>query len=225
LALGTVAGCGPAGRLDASPTDAIAEEHMPAYATVWLTADPPVASRHLAIALRDPDEPGWSRDLVFDPGTTVRGSFGVSSGTYRLVAEDPGCTLDLTLGPERESDVVLHVAEDGTCSLVVDREHAVGEVAHDDEGGSVDARVTAEGNDLLVRARSLDTPRNPVPQPVPPDEGRLAILDGLWPGAYVVELIRDGEVIESQTIEIEPANADGTPGGDLVEIVLDGRPD
>ncbi len=119
---------------------------------------------------------------------------------------------------------MLHLPDDGSCSFEIVREHAAGAIAHLDSG-SIDVRVTAPGDGLIVDVRSLDTPANPVPGPVPPDEGGLAILDGLAPGSYEVRLLRDGEVVETKTVVIEPAEADGTPGGDLVEVVLDGRPD
>jgi hypothetical protein len=211
-----VVGCGTG--LNQTGTEGAVEEHMPAYAGLWLAADPTVAAQRITVSLQDPDNPGWSEDASFERGTIVRTSFGVSAGTYRIVAADPGCALDLTLGPERESDLVIHVPGDGTCSFEVVREHGA-DVSHV-AAGSLDARVTAAGDGLLVELRSLDTPKNPVPDPVPPDEGRLAIVEPVWPGRYEVRLVRGDEVLETQRIVV-----DETASGDLVELVLDGRPD
>ena len=104
--------------------------------------------------------------------------------------------------------------------LAIVRQHGE-EITHE-ASGTLNANVTAEpGGILMVDVVSLDKPRLPVPDPIPPDEGRLAIVGPLWPGRYDVRLLRDCVPIEVTEVTIDKRD----PAGDLVELTLDGRPD
>ncbi len=212
--LSLVAGCALAGQGSTSQP----EEHMSAFASIWLTGEPAVADRTLEVELRDQDDAAFTQVETFEPGVIVRTSFGVSAGPYRLVGQDGSCGLDLVLGPELESDVVFRIDATGGCAFERIREHGP-ELSHESSGTLVATIAAEHGGQLLVEVRSLDTPANPIPDAVPPDEGDLAIIQPLWPGRYEVRLLRDGTPIETRELTIT-----SKPSGDRVEITLDGQP-
>jgi hypothetical protein len=216
----TVAGCGPI--LPAAPSPAPTangEEHLPAAASIWLTGEPQVAVHGFAVDLRSPDAPGFRQTEAFSDGTIIRAVFSVAAGSYLVRTIDDRCTIALTLAPLRESDVVIRTAPDGSCVFALAREHDAG-IEHV-ASGTLDVHVLAPpGGHLEVLVRSTDTPANPDPHAVPPDEGHLAIVGPIWPGSYDVILTRDGVVLEETTITIR----DVGPAGDLVELWLDGIP-
>jgi hypothetical protein len=191
-------------------------EDMPLWASVEVTADPPVAERPVELQLLTLPEGEPLRHTTIPPGTVVRWSEGLSADPYRLVALGGRCQLDVTLPPERQTHVVLHLEPD-PCEFEV-----LADAPPETPSGSVAATVTVrpwEG--LLVEAISLDDPREPVPEPAPPDEGGLAQLGPLYPGHYEIRLRRGAEVLETQLVTI----ADSGPAGDTVTLTLDGRSD
>jgi hypothetical protein len=124
-----VAACG---LIPAPPTSTpVAEEQLPSFAGIWLTAAPEIPVRPVSFEVTSPDDPGFRRTHTFQAGSVLRGSVPVSAGRYHLAALDGGCVIDLTLGPEREMDVRLIVVADGTCRFVVTREHG-DDVVHDE---------------------------------------------------------------------------------------------
>ena len=82
-----------------------------------------------------------------------------------------------------------------------------------------------DGEPGLV-SKSLDTPAQPVPDAVPPDEGGLAQLPWLYPGRYVIRLTRGDAVLESQTIEVgDNAAVDGLVDGEEPSLMCEELPD
>jgi hypothetical protein len=159
------------------------------------------------------------------PGTRIIAEFSVGSGEYQLRAADGACSLELALQPGRHTDVIAHHDVDGSCTLEIVGDHPLADGSHD-ESGTLDARVTARPDGvLLVEVWSLDDPANPVPAAVAPDERGIATVFSLLPGRYVANLLRNDVVIDSEPFTVRPAAADGTSGGDLVALVLDGFPD
>lgn len=100
-----------------------AQENMPLYASIWLTAEPPIPVLPVQVDLTVLPDPGINRSHTFVPGTALRGSFPVSSGEYRLIGLGGKCAMDLVLAPESETDVVIKVAETGGCEFARIREH------------------------------------------------------------------------------------------------------
>jgi hypothetical protein len=226
VALATVVlGCGTFGTTDPVATSTDDAVHVtPAAAGVLVTGDPATAADAFDVELVDLAASFDERQAIA-PGTRIVAEFFVGAGRYRLRAGDGSCTLELELQAGRHTDVVAHHVADGSCTLEVVREHAADDGSHE-EGGTLDARVTARPDGvLLVEVASLDEPANPVPAPVAPDERGVATIFALLPGDYVANLLRNDVVIESVPFTVQPADADGTPGGDLVGLVLDGLPD
>ena len=73
---------------------------------------------------------------------------------------------------------------------------------------------------LGVEAVSLEEPRQPVPDPVPPDEGGLAIVEPLYPGRYDIRLRRGDAILETQRVTILDQEV-----GHLLTLTFDGVPD
>lgn len=197
------------------PSDEVLHDESggPRWASIVVVGDPPVAPRGLDLALIYLPERQRLRSTHVPAGTVVRWEEGVSANPYRL--EGPGCSLDVTLPPERATTVVLTVTDVG-CSFRLDDSAAPKSV-----GGHLMAHVTLRPwAGLRIRAISLDTPAQPVPEAVPPDEGGLAQLGPLLPGRYAIELLRGEAVVERKEIVIE----DRRPAGHLLEITLDGVP-
>jgi hypothetical protein len=196
----------------------------PEAAGVLVTGDPGTSPDAFDVELVDVASSFDERQAIA-PGTRIVAEFSVGARSYRLRAGDGACTLDLDLQPGRHTDVVAHHDVDGSCTLEVIGDHPLADGSHD-EGGTLDARVTARPDGvLLVQVWSLDDPANPVPAAVAPDERGIATVFSLLPGRYVANLLRNDVVIDSEPFSVRPAAADGTPGGDLVELVLDGSPD
>jgi hypothetical protein len=127
IATGVVAGCASGPPL---ATFVDGQEHMPAPATLWLTADPAAPVAPVTIALTTPDSPDFLRSHTFPAGVDLRADVPVSAGRYRLTAVEPGCSFDVSLGPERETDLVLRLGDDGTCEFRIAAEHGSGDVLH-----------------------------------------------------------------------------------------------
>ena len=70
--------------------------------------------------------------------------------------------------------------------------------------GDVSAQVpVALGSDVSMDIRSLDDPPNPVPEPDVVDESGLLIISGVPTGRYEVRLLVDGEVVDTQAVEVD----------------------
>jgi len=91
---------------------------MPSPASLHLSGEPADATQHLMVRLLD-DDPGWRREGVFDPGDPIVVDFAVSSREYRLESRLPECSLVVALGPDAETDVVMHILDAGRCSFEV----------------------------------------------------------------------------------------------------------
>jgi hypothetical protein len=212
-----VTGCGPLGM--AWPTPTIYDEAgMPRWASVVVTGDPAVAGRDLDLALLTLPEAVELRTTAIPAGTVIRWEEGVSEGAFRIIGPDGACRLDVDLPPEQATAVILSVTDEG-CSL---------RVAGPDEQPSIAASgfvsVTVAVRPwagLVVDAVALDEPREPVPDPVPPDEGGLAIVGPLYVGRYEIRLRRGDEILETRTITIVDRGA----RGQLVQLELDGIQD
>lgn len=125
----SIAACAPVAPI--SPATANGQEHMPAYAGIWVTSEPAVPTRPVALRLTDPEDPGFERAHTFVSGVALRGSIPLSSGRYHLEGLSGACALDVFLGPERETDVVVRLEDGGGCALTVVGEHGNG-VSHDE---------------------------------------------------------------------------------------------
>lgn len=194
-------------------------ESMPQWAGIVVTADPPVAERDIDLAILTLPEEERLRTTTVPAGTIVRWEEGLSSGPYRVIGPSEECNLDVDLAPERSTDVVLTLTEGGCSFRVVGPDESRAPTSN---SGMITADVTVKPWDgLLVEAVSLGEPRQPVPQPVPPDEGGLAIIGPLYPGRYDVVLRRGDEVLETQRVTI----LDRGPAGHLLSLEFDGVPD
>ncbi len=102
-------------------------------ASVRVTADPAAPSvpvRLDVITLPDGEQ---LRTHTFEADTVVDGSIPLSANPYRLVAMAGGCSIDLMLRPEHETDVVIAVDDAGACRLAAVREHPYqGPIQHDE---------------------------------------------------------------------------------------------
>jgi hypothetical protein len=112
---------------DATPAFVEGEEHMPAFASIWLTSDPLAPDIPVRLDMPDPGDAAIHRSHVFPAGVDLRATFPVSTGAYRLIGLDGRCGIDLELLPDRESDVVLRLGDDGSCSFTVADDHALGD--------------------------------------------------------------------------------------------------
>ena len=220
-----VLGCGTFRAIDPVPTATDDVVHVtPAAAGVVVTGEPATSADAFDVELVDLASSFDERQAIA-AGTRIVAEFFVGAGRYQLRADDGACTLDLELESGRHTDVVAHHVADGSCTLEILRDHPSDDGSHE-EGGTLEARVTARPDGiLLVQVGSLDDPANPVPGAVTPDERGVATVFSLLPGRYVANLLRNDVVIDSETFTVRPAAADGTPGGDLVELILDGLPD
>lgn len=102
-----VAGCAPAPRSLFTPAAPNGQEHMPAFAGIWLTSEPAAPIQPVNVEVTAAQHPDFHRAHTFDAGVVLRGSIPVSSGRYRLVGLGGACALDLFLGAERETDVAM----------------------------------------------------------------------------------------------------------------------
>jgi hypothetical protein len=214
--LGVLAtGCEAFGVPLAADPPADAEEHMPLWAGVDLRGDPPVAGQDLELTIVAVPDDVPIRSIDVPMGTVVRWHELVGEGPIRLTSTAPGCTFDVDLPPERSTPIVFRHDAAG-CTF------AVADPVETGEAGHLAATVTALPWDgLLVEAVSLDDPRQPVPEPVPPDEGGLAQLDPLWPGRYEIRLRRGEVILERHVIQVAPTG----PQDSLISLTLDGAPD
>jgi hypothetical protein len=114
-------------RTDATPAFVEGEEHMPAFASIWLTSDPAAPDVPVRVEMTDPGDAAIHRSHVFPAGVDLRATFPVSAGAYRLIGLDGRCGIDLKLLPDRESDVVLRLGDDGSCSFTLVDDHAIGD--------------------------------------------------------------------------------------------------
>lgn len=211
-----VAGCSSL----ATPEPTVYDEAgMPLWAGVTVTADPPVADRDIDLAIVLLPEEERLRTTTIPAGTVVRWEEGLSSGPIRVLAFDDTCAIDVDLPPERNTDVVLLLTEAGCSFRVVGPDESQPPLVN---SGTIMADVTVKPWDgLLVEVVSLDDPRQPVPSPVPPDEGGLAIINPLYLGRYDVVLRRGDDVLETQRVTI----LDRGEPGHLLSLEFDGVPD
>jgi hypothetical protein len=215
VALLVLGGCSVVG----SPEPTVIGESMPQWAGIVVTADPPVAERDIDLAIMTLPEEERLRTTTIPTGTIVRWGEGLSSGPYRVLALADTCAIDVSLPPERETEVVLTLIDDDCWFRVVGPDESRPPTSN---SGSIMADVTVKPWDgLLVEAVSLGEPRQPVPQPVPPDEGGLAIIGPLYPGRYDVVLRRGDDVLETQRVTI----LDRGEAGHLLSLEFDGVPD
>lgn len=216
VALLATAGCSSL----ATPEPTVYDEAgMPRWAGVTVTADPPVADRDIDLAIVLLPEEERLRSTTIPAGTVVRWEEGLSSGPIRVLAFDDTCAIDVDLPPERNTDVVLLLTEAGCSFRVVGPDESQPPLVN---SGTIMADVTVKPWDgLLVEVVSLDDPRQPVPSPVPPDEGGLAIINPLYLGRYDVVLRRGDDVLETQRVTI----LDRGEPGHLLSLEFDGVPD
>jgi hypothetical protein len=216
VALLVAGGCSVVG----SPEPTVYDEvGMPRWAGITVTADPPVADRDIDLAIVILPEEERLRTTTIPSGTVVRWEEGLSSGPIQVLALDDACNIVVDLPPERSTDVVLTLTSDGCSFRVVGPD---GSRPPTSNSGTITADVTVKPwAGLLVEAVSLDTPRQPVPGPVPPDEGGLAIVEPLYPGRYDVSLRRGDVILETQRVTI----LDRGEAGHLVRLAFDGVPD
>ena len=194
--------CEPAALLPTvAPTIEEPHEQMPASAAVRVDGVPLVASRPVIIRI---EQPGFADERLIAANERIQASFGVSSGAYRLSADQERCVLPVALAPETETDVALELRDDGTCGLVQLLQHPYEAVDHEGSMGDVSAHVpVALGSDVSMDIRSLDDPPNPVPEPDVVDESGLLIISGVQTGRYEVRLLVDGEVVDTQAVEVD----------------------
>lgn len=210
-----VAACGSSSITIIDEGPAIAEEHLPLHASFDLRGDPPVAIDDLHLEVVVLPEEISLRSIDITAGTTVRWHELLSEGPIRLVSTTPPCTWELALPPEENTPIVFHHEADPCWFEISDP-------VESGEAGFLSAAVTVQPWDgLLVEAFSLDTPLQPVPIAVPPDEGGLAQLGPLWPGRYDIVLRRGERVLERRTIDVHPTG----PQDSTIVITLDGVPD
>jgi len=108
--------CEPAALLPTvAPTIEEPHEQMPASAAVRVDGVPLVASRPVVIRI---EQPGFADERRIAANEQIHASFAVSSGAYRLSADQERCVLPVALAPETETDVALELRDDGTCGLV-----------------------------------------------------------------------------------------------------------
>jgi hypothetical protein len=193
----------------------IPEEHMPRWASFVLRGEPDVAANDLHLEIASAEDGVAFNAIDIPTGTVIRWNEVVGEGRFRLRSREPACTLDLRLPPEQSTPIVFH-HEPGACAF------AVADPVDVVESGHLSATVTIQPwSDFLVEAVSLDEPRQPVPEPVPPDEGGLAQLFPLWPGRYEIRLRRGDEILERHVLDVAPTG----PQDSSFELTLDGIQD
>ena len=132
MSLGMTA-CAPAS--PNPPFTANGQENMPIFASIWVTSEPAVPTVPVDVRLTQADSPGFERAHTFVAGAALRGSIPLSTGRYHIEGLDGACALDVFAGPERETDVLLHLEDGGGCVLTVAGEHGLGDgstVDHDE---------------------------------------------------------------------------------------------
>jgi hypothetical protein len=110
-----ISACGVLPLLSPSPE---AVELMPGPASVWLMSDPGSPVAPIDVAMTAPD-PGILFAHTFEAGAPLRADFFTSEGRYVLSALSGACRLPLELNADEEAQVLLTVADDGTCALAV----------------------------------------------------------------------------------------------------------
>ncbi len=156
-------------------------EDPPAAGSVFVTADPVPGRKPLELVVLDGQGDSVGR-FSFAQGERIIAQFLSLPGAYR-VAVDGQCELAVRLESGVETDVVLHQLPGG-CVLEAGGTHPVGGAGH----VLAPATVTlANGNApelTRIVVESLDDPPNPVPSPLPRDEGGGAYFPELVPGEY-----------------------------------------
>lgn len=117
-----------------APDEPLAEERMPAPATIRLTTDPREPSIAVPVVLVDGDDATIVRSHTFLAGVSAIGSMPTSSGRYVLRALGDACAITITVGPEHEADVELRVTDERTCELSQIGDHGYGAVTHAEPG-------------------------------------------------------------------------------------------
>jgi hypothetical protein len=199
IVLAAVAGCQSA--LPFLPT-AGPNEQMPGPADVRIDGDPQVAAGPARIRI---EQEGFAREALIGAGERIQAQFDVSTGVYRIVVVPDRCALMVELARSTETDVVLTLADDASCSLRQLRQHAWGEFEHAfGSQGVVSAEVPIDlGNDVSMDIRSLDDPPNAVPPADSVDESGLLLLEGVLTGSYEVRLLVGGRVVDTQRVEVD----------------------
>ena len=186
-------------------------EGTPEVALLLVSGDPAVAADGLVLRMDDPDGT-FSRTIRFHPGERVIAQLGVDQGAYTLGEDGGACTLDLALLGGREVDVLVAVDDGGTCTLAVTGDHEPDTAGHPLFGG-VSVTIPAVGPPAdLLRVRSLDTPPNPVPDPVAgePDRPGSFTMSDLPQGRYEAQVIGGGAVMGTAVFEVG-TGADAVP--------------
>jgi hypothetical protein len=141
----TIAACFAAGCVSSPPATFVdGHERMPQFASLHLTADPAAPTAPMTITMTQPSDPDFERRHTFVPGVELQGDFPTSAGAYRLSAIEAGCSIDLILVPERQTDVVVRIAEDGACVFTRGPVHG--------------AEITHAGDAVLVAPDNLPDP-------------------------------------------------------------------
>ena len=215
LALAVMSGACQAAGFPIPPGSPVPQEHLPMSASFRVRGDPAIAQTNLRLGVIVLPDELRLRSIDLPSGTVIRWSEGLSEGRIRLTSADPACELEVDLPPE--ADVPILFRHDAmSCSFERSDPFDSGEAA------SLAATVTVQPwNELIVEVVSLDTPAEPVPEGVPPDEGGLAQLSPLYPGRYEIRLRRLDRILERQTIEVAPTG----PQDSLISLTLDGIPD
>src|SRR5262245_32222994 len=88
-------------------------EQLHGPADVRIDGDPEVASGPARIRIETPD---FADEALISAGERIHAQFNVSDGPYRLVVMPERCQLLVNLATATETDVVLMLGDDGTCS-------------------------------------------------------------------------------------------------------------
>lgn len=156
----------------------------------------------MRVSLRADDPDSGGPVFTFETGERLVGTDGSLPGLYAVAIGDVLCSGKINLLPERETDALLTIADDGSCSVVGEGSHA----------SSEPHGIAAVGGQLvgtfppnaMVRVVSRDDPSNAVPDPRGPDEGGHFYFPSLLPGRYDIELVSDAAILDRASIDLAP---------------------
>jgi hypothetical protein len=195
--------------------DATATAHAdPSAGFVHVVAEPPVARTGFRVELRDGDAhllELWTfrmGELVIAEAATM------PAEGLRLWSATAACDGEFSSRGGIETDVVFLTDPDGRCASRVEGEHPYEDSDH--AFGAIAGRITGGGDasNLRIVIRSLDSPPNPVPGPVMPDESSHFFVSPVAQGAYEVRLHRGPDLVRSDRV-IVGAGAEGSVQLDL----------